>query len=214
MPLPRRLAACSFIWIIACFAATIGWSTPIQPTSGVYTPSVRAMLALLATGGCLLWPAARLAYARGAWTPARVALDLITIMVAFHVVIWPLHLVTHWTAAQMVSIDLLLSGWLAVTGAWIALAMRSNVHRAAWSAAWMTIVGTGIILDAVNMPLPFPELFGPFAALLRLTPERSDSTALPVWALAAWPWIVACGAWAGVLVMPNRLPEEPRPANL
>ena len=99
---------CSFIWIIACFAATIGLSAPIQPTSGVYTPSVRAMLALLAVGACLLWPIARLAYARGAWTPARVALDMITIVVAFHAILWPLHLVTYWTAAQMMAIDLLL----------------------------------------------------------------------------------------------------------
>ena len=214
MPLPRGLVVCSFIWIIACFAATIGLSAPIQPTSGAYTPSVRAMLALLAVGACLLWPLARITYARGAWTPARVALDMITIMVAFHAIFWPLHLVTYWTAAQMLAIDLLLCGWIAATGAWIALAIRTGTRRTVWSTAWMAIVLAGVVLDAVGAPAPIPELAGPYAALLRLTPERTDSTVVPVWSVAIWPWILAAGAWAGVLLTAKRLPRTPSPANL
>ena len=213
MPLPRGLVMCSFIWIIACFAATIGLSAPIQPTSGVYTPSVRAMLALLAVGACLLWPMARLAYARGAWTPARVALDMITIMVAFHAIFWPLHLVTYWTAAQMMAIDLLLCGWVAATGAWIALAIRTGTRRVVWCTTWMAVIVAGVVLDAVGLQAPFPELAGPYAALLRLTPERTDSTALPVWSVAIWPWILASAAWAGVLIGAKRLPRAPSPAN-
>jgi hypothetical protein len=214
MPLPRGLVISSFIWVIACFAATIGLSAPIQPTSGAYTPSVRAMLALLAVGACLLWPLARITYARGTWTPARVALDMITIMVAFHAIFWPLHLVTYWTAAQMLAIDLLLCGWIAATGAWIALAIRTGTRRTVWSTAWMAIVLAGVVLDAVGAPAPIPELAGPYAALLRLTPERTDSTVVPVWSLAIWPWILAAGAWAGVLLTAKRLPRTPSPATL
>ena len=214
MPLPRGLVISSFIWVIACFAATIGLSAPIQPTSGAYTPSVRAMLALLAVGACLLWPLARITYGRGTWTPARVALDMITIMVAFHAIFWPLHLVTYWTAAQMLAIDLLLCGWIAATGAWIALAIRTGTRRTVWSTAWMAIVLAGVVLDAVGAPAPIPELAGPYAALLRLTPERTDSTVVPVWSVAIWPWILAAGAWAGVLLTAKRLPRTPSPATL
>jgi len=214
MPLPRGLVACAFIWIVACFAATIGLSAPIQPTSGAYTPMVRAMLALLAVGFCLLWPLARFAYARGSWPAARVALDTITLLVALHAIVWPLHLVTHWTGAQMVAVDLLLSGWIAATGAWIALGLHSGRQRVAWSAGWLTLMSAGVILDAAGMPSPIPELAGPLSALLRLTPERSDSTIVPVWAVAAWPWILAFGAWGGVLLMPKRLPRTPCPATL
>ena len=214
MPLPRGLVISSFIWVIACFAATIGLSAPIQPTSGAYTPSVRAMLALLAVGACLLWPLARITYARGTWTPARVALDMITIMVAFHAIFWPLHLVTYWTAAQMLAIDLLLCGWIAATGAWIALAIQTGTRRTVWSTAWMAIVLAGVVLDAVGAPAPIPELAGPYAALLRLSPERTDSTVVPVWSVAIWPWILAAGAWAGVLLTAKRLPRTPSPATL
>ena len=214
MPLPRGLVISSFIWVIACFAATIGLSAPIQPTSGAYTPSVRAMLALLAVGACLLWPLARITYARGTWTPARVALDMITIMVAFHAIFWPLHLVTYWTAAQMMAIDLLLCGWVAATGAWIALAIRTGSGRTVWCTTWMAVIVAGVVLDAVGLQAPFPELAGPYAALLRLTPERTDSTALPVWSVAIWPWILASAAWAGVLIGAKRLPRTPSPANL
>jgi hypothetical protein len=114
----------------------------------------------------------------------------------------------------MMAIDLLLCGWIAATGAWIALAIRTGTRRTVWSTAWMAIVVAGVVLDAAGVQAPFPELAGPYAALLRLTPERTDSTALPVWSVAIWPWILASGAWAGVLLTAKRLPRTPSPANL
>ena len=80
------------LWTVAAFAATVGTRAPIQPTSGVYTPAVQAMLALLAVGGCLCWPLARLATARAPWSPGRAALDTATVVVAFQAIHWPLHL--------------------------------------------------------------------------------------------------------------------------
>jgi hypothetical protein len=139
---------------------------------------------------------------------------MITIMVAFHAIFWPLHLVTYWTAAQMMAIDLLLCGWVAATGAWIALAIRTGTRRVVWCTTWMAVIVAGVVLDALGLQAPFPELAGPYAALLRLTPERTDSTALPVWSVAIWPWIMASAAWAGVLIGAKRLPRAPSPANL
>ena len=102
----------------------------------------------------------------------------------------------------------------AATGAWMALALRPDRRRMVWSTGWMAIVVAGVVLDAVGLQAPFPELAGPYAALLRLTPERTDSVVLPVWPVAIWPWILASGAWAGVLLTAKRLPRTASPANL
>lgn len=196
MPVPRSLVGWSIAWAIASFLATVGLQSPIQPTTGTYAPAVRTMLALLALGGCALWPAARLACARGPWPPARVALDATTIVVAMQAIYWPLHLVTSWTLAQACATDLMLSGWIAATGAWVALALQAPAARPARAIAWLCAMPLGAALDALGVRAPLPELAGPLAALFRLTPAAADAAADPAWAVAAWPWILAFVGWA------------------
>lgn len=203
VPLPRSLLAFAIAWAVASFVATVGLRSPIQPTTGSYTPAVRAMLALLAFGCCALWPAARLATATGSWPPARAALDALTIAVVLQAIFWPLHLVTHWTIDQALAIDLMLVGWTAATGAWVALGLRPGAPRTAMSLAWLCAMPAGAVLDAVGAPTPLPEVAGPMAALFALGPPTSSPGAGPSWALAAWPWTLALAGWAVATARPR-----------
>ena len=213
MPLPRGLLVCTMLWVVAAFAVTIGTHAPIQPTSGVYTPAVQAMLELLAAGGCLLWPAARLTTAHAPWHPARAALDTVTVLVAFHAIFWPLHRVTHWTLAQAWTIDAMLSGWIAAAGACIALALRNGRRTAIWCSGWLALSGAGAVLDAAGMRAPVPDLLGPFAAVLRLAPIGPAATDPGTAAIAAWPWILAFCGWASAL-RPRSAPSGVAPTGM
>ena len=201
MPLPRSLLAFAILWAIASFVATVGLRSPIQPTTGSYTPAVRALLSLLAFGGCALWPAARLATAAGAWPARRVAVDMLTISVVLQAIFWPLHLVTHWTLGQALAIDLMLVGWIAVTGGWIALGLRPGHPRTLMSAAWLCAMPAGAALDAAGVRPPIPELAGPMAALFSLGPGAAAPESGPAWALVAWPWTLALGFWGAATAL-------------
>ena len=121
MPLPRGLLTFAFVFVAAAFAVTVGLRVPIQPTSTAYTPGARAFLELLAIGGCALWPVGRLAMSPHGWRPARVALDLVTLLAILQAVAWPLQLVTYWPPERGAAIDVLLSGWITASGGAVAL---------------------------------------------------------------------------------------------
>lgn len=190
------MAALAIAWIIACFATTVGARTPIQPTSGAYTPEVRTFLALLALGGCVLWPIGRITLAHGPFGARRTALDVATLLVLLQAIFWPTHLVTTWSLGRAAAIDLLLCGWTCAVGAAVAVATAPGARAMPWALACTAGAGAGALLDAMGVRPPLPELLGPFASLLALAPLGADGAAPVEWALVAWPWAVAAAAWS------------------
>jgi hypothetical protein len=207
MPLPRGLLTFAFVFVAAAFAVTVGLRVPIQPTSTAYTPGVRAFLELLAIGGCALWPVGRLAMSPHGWRPARVALDLVTLLAILQAVAWPLQLVTYWPPERGAAIDVLLSGWITASGGAVALGMRAHgMQRAAWSVAGIVLVGAGPVADALGARTPVPELLGPCSALLEVAPLRAGAISGREWPIACWPWIFAGFLWATALRRPRAAP--------
>lgn len=207
MPLPRGMAALAIAWIVASFAITVGSRSPIQPTSGAYTPEVRTFLALLALGGCILWPVGRITLAPDAFGRRRAALDVATLVVLLQAIYWPTHLVTSWPLARALAIDALLCGWVVAFGAAIAWATGPGRRRGRWAIACVALAGGGAALDAMGVRAPLPEMAGPFAALLTLAPLGAAGSQPVQWELAAWPWAGALAAWALLLrAAPGRSP--------
>ena len=190
------MAALAILWIVASFATTVGAHTPIQPTSGAYTPEVRTFLALLAFGGCVLWPVGRITLTAGAFGARRAALDAVTLLVLLQAIFWPTHLVTSWSLERALAIDALLCGWACCAGACVALATQGQRPRATWAIAVAEAAVAGALLDAAGVAAPVPELLGPFAALVALAPLGAGGSANVPWALAAWPWALAAACWA------------------
>lgn len=193
------MAALAILWIVACFAVTVGARTPIQPTSGAYAPEVRTFLALLALGGCVLWPVGRVTLARAPFGARRAALDAATLLVLLQAIFWPTHLVTTWPLGRAVAIDLLLCGWTCALGGAVALATRPGARAVPWAIACAGIAGLGAALDAMGVGAPLPEMLGPFAALLALAPLGADGAGPVAWPIAAWPWAIAAAAWSVAL---------------
>jgi hypothetical protein len=213
MPLPRGLVALALLWTVAAFAATVGFRAPIQPTSGAYTPSIRSLLALLALGTSVLWPLGRLTISPHGerWRPGRALLDTASMLVMFHAVYWPLHLVTHWSLARAASIDLLLSGWIVAAGGALALGMRGDARRPAWACLCMAVAAGGAALDAVGAGGALPLALGPFVSLLALATASPDLTQPTDWAAAAWPWVPGLVLWGLALLTADRT-AQPCPA--
>ena len=190
------MAALAILWIVSSFAMTVGARTPIQPTSGAYTPEVRTFLALLALGGCVLWPVGRITLAGSPFGARRAALDLATLLVLLQAIYWPMHLVTTWSLERAAAIDLLLCGWTCVAGASVALGTRPGARPLPWAFAGAAIAGAGAILDAAGARASMPEALGPFAALLELAPLGADGAGRVAWELAAWPGAIAAAGWS------------------
>jgi hypothetical protein len=200
MPVPRGLVTLAFLFVAAAFAATVGLNVPIQPTSTSYTPGVRAFLELLAVGGCAVWPVGRLALSPHGWRPARVLLDAVALAAIVQAVLWPLQLVTYWPPLRGMAIDALLVGWIAACGGAVACGMgRHGWRRAAWAIACIVLVAAGPAADALGATAPLPALLGPCSALLDVAPLRPGAPGTHDWPLVAWPWILACAAWAHAL---------------
>jgi|LauGreDrversion4_2_1035121.scaffolds.fasta_scaffold92726_2 hypothetical protein len=212
MPLPRGLVALALLWTVAAFAATVGFRAPIQPTSGAYTPAVRSLLALLALGACVVWPVGRLTLSSRSerWTPGRALLDTVSMLVLFHAVYWPLHLVTHWSLARAASIDLLISGWIACAGGAVALGMARDARRSAWAIGCIAVAAAGAALDAAGTGGATTFAAGPFVALLALATASPDLTQPTDWAIAAWPWAPGLLLW-GLALLPRARGGQPCP---
>lgn len=214
MQVPRGLVTLAFLFVAAAFAATVGLRVPIQPTSTSYTPGVRAFLELLAVGGCAAWPAGRLALSPHGWRPARVLLDLVALVAIVQAVLWPLQLVTYWPPLRGAAIDALLTGWIAACGGAVACGMRTHGwRRAGWAVACIALVAAGPVMDALGAPAPLPGVLGPCSALLDVAPLRPGLPGPQDWPTVAWPWILACAAWAfavrGARTVPDGLARDP-----
>ncbi len=178
------------------FAVTVGGRRPIEPTSGAYSPSVRAFVALASFGMCIAWPLWRIAMPPAGWSTARAALDATTLMVAFQAAFWPLHLVSGRTLGDAATLDALVCGWAAACGAVVAFSADRPRASVAAGLAILAVPCLGVALDARGIPHPWPALAGPFVGILEGAPSRPPTADPSFGAIAAWPWAIACAGWA------------------
>ena len=113
LPVPRGLVFAASGWIAVSWIIAIGVQPPLQPSSAVYTPAARMLLASMVIGGVVAWPLVRLSAGVNRRPIASALLDLATLVALFQIVVWPLRLVTSWPADRTLLLDLHGIAWLA-----------------------------------------------------------------------------------------------------
>lgn len=123
--LPRGLILAASLWLVVSWAAGIGFRPPVEASSASYTPGVRLVVLCAAIGLTIAWPLLRLSQGPTAFPVRQTLLDLVVLVALVQVVLWPLRLVTPWSAARTAAIDATLVGWTVIAGALVASACGS-----------------------------------------------------------------------------------------
>ncbi|MHC4245813.1 MAG: hypothetical protein GWP75_01015 [Planctomycetia bacterium] len=187
LPVPRGLVFAASGWIAASWIIAIGVQPPLQPSSAVYTPAARMLLASMVIGGLVAWPLFRLSATRNRRPIASAMLDLATLVALLQIVVWPLRLVTSWPADRTLLLDLHGVAWLAT----IAGLLASTVARDGGARVW------AMILIVLWLLLP-PAL----AITLGLSGDLAKMSPLfEVWTIASdGPAEIAPGDWRRVAI--------------
>ena len=187
LPIPRGLVFAASAWIAASWVIAIGVQPPLQPSSAVYTPAARMLLASMVIGGLVAWPLFRLSTGRIRRPIACALLDLATLVALFQIVVWPLRLVTSWPADRTLLLDLHGIAWLAsIAGvlAWVAA-------RGGGARAWTMI----LIMVWLVIPPVLVITLGFSGDLAKISPL------FEIWDIASdGPAEIAPGDWRRVAI--------------
>ncbi len=123
--LPRGLILLASLWLIVSWKIAIGVQAPVEVSSASYTPGVRLMLMCVVIGLLIAWPLLRLSQPATAFPIRQTLLDLVVLLALVQVVIWPLRLITPWSAVRTAAIAASLIGWTTLAGAVVASAVGS-----------------------------------------------------------------------------------------
>lgn len=83
------------------------------------------MLVCVTLGLMVAWPLMRLTRPPGVMPLRRTGLDLLVLAALLQVVVWPLRLVTPWSALRTAALDATIVGWAGLAGAAVAAAASS-----------------------------------------------------------------------------------------
>jgi hypothetical protein len=197
LPLPRGLIFLASIWLIASWLIAIGIREPVQPSSASFTPGVRLMMLCMTTGLMIGWPLLRLSQSSPAYPIRQTLLDLVVLLALVQVVLWPLRLVTNWSAWRTAAIDATLAGWVSLAGAMVAAAIMSEQRGprvlAMLACVGMCLLGPALAWIGVMSGIDALQLvdLSPFMAVRTLGeqggPHPSD---------VQWRWIALLGVAA------------------
>jgi hypothetical protein len=204
--LPRGLIFLASLWLIASWLIAIGWRAPVEPVSASYTPGVRLMLLCVAVGLMVGWPLLRLSQRATPYPIRQTALDLVVLLALTQVVIWPLRLVTNWSAARTAALDTTLVGWSLLTGAIVAAAIGTNrpgprtlamlgcvgLCILGPLAAWLGVVSGVEAMSLIDL--------SPLLAVLTLGQGGGAPPTTEQWRWIALLHVAAISAWAAMLL--------------
>ncbi len=168
---PRFLVVAAGGWFVGALALGLGARVPESLALASLFPPVRISLLATVAGLLVAWPLLRLTLATPRRCVAVTLVEMMTLMVLFQAVMWPLRLATPWSIERTLLIDALaLSAMTGVTGVVafgaatssavvraVAMAVVLALSTGITSIAWL---GTGIpgVVDAMgataSMPTP------------------------------------------------------------
>lgn len=207
--LPRGLILLAALWLVASWLRAVGITPPLQASSAGYEPGVRMLLLLIATGLTILWPLLRLSQPATRFPLRLVLTDMIVLLCLLQVVIWPVRLLTRWTAGRTLAIDGTLAGWTLIVGAVLvtAVPMRQTLVRGAAMAACAALAVVPALLGTA--------LLGPVTGPLVLSRGGGSPVSADEWLMIRILMIAAIAAWACALLAtawrrPGTAPPPPR----
>jgi len=131
----RGLVLAWCLWLLGCWAVTLSMNSMIPPWRWMALSCLLGMMAL--------WPVFRLSQDMivnepryggvAGMTPGMVWTDWLCLVLVFQAVVWPLRIMSQWSVAQTVMIDLHVIVWSLLSGAVVAVGCgyRSGGPRAA-----------------------------------------------------------------------------------
>lgn len=212
--LPRGLIFLASLWLIGSWLVAIGPGRPIQTDSASYTPGIRMMLLSVTIGLMIGWPLLRLSQ-RPAAAPFRLTvLDLIVLLALLQVVLWPLRLVTPWTATRTAAIDATLGTWTILAGAVVASAsgsQRSGPRLLAMLAclgmclagpalAWVGVMAGVDAIDMIHL--------SPIIALRALGSEGGAPVSTEQWVSLSVIGVAGAAVWTALGLWEHLKPTE------
>jgi hypothetical protein len=195
------------VWLIASWMMTLGLRAPVQPSSASYTPGVRRMMLSITIGVMIGWPMLRLSQRRSPAPIRQTWLDLIVMIALIQVVIWPLRLVTTWSAMRTAAIESALLGWLLLAGAVVAAALtaekRGPRNLAMLACVAMCLLGPFLawigLLTGVNA-MQLVSL-SPLMAVQTLGEGTGPNPTTSQWTLIALLGATDALAWGALVVL-------------
>lgn len=198
--LPRSLIFLSSLWLIGSWLISMGLRAPVQISSASYTPSFRIMLLCVVIGLMIGWPMLRLSQRARGLPTIHTVLDLAVLISLVQVILWPLRLITPWTALRTAAIDATICGWLLLAGAMVAGAVgtsRAGPRNLAMLAC-VALCVLGPALAALGIRTGFNDLelidLSPLMAVHTLTEGGGSQPTV-----AQWRWIGLLGVAAGAV---------------
>ena len=194
--LPRGLIFLASAWLLVSWLIAVGLRPPIHPSTSVYKPAAQVLLTSIVLGGIIAWPLLRLSGPVRDRPIAQALLDLVSLCVLIQIVLWPLRLVTSWSIARLLLIDLSICAWLTTAGAIIAAAIT---HRGMFRTCAMALLLAWLLVPlAVSIgELPGTENIttSPLGSIWHLTSEGGSLTELNAWIWLGVGWGVAIFTW-------------------
>lgn len=203
-PLPRGLIFLASLWLVGSWLVAIGIDPPVQPSAASYTPGVRLLLDCILVGVVFAWPMLRLSQPPSTWPVQWAALDALVLAALLQLVLWPMRLVTPWSVARTMGLDLVLLGWVALVGALVAAGGRLD-HRGRTMAmgACVLLVFAGPLVGAVaaaagaaSTTVTLLGWLSPFGSLRQLSGGGPAPLTAQEWVAVASGAAIAGVAWA------------------
>ena len=217
IPLPRDLIVLSCIWIAASWIVSIGLSSPAHPVAASYVDALLMMCTLTACGVTIAWPLLRLSFGTFIRPYAQTVLDMVVLICAIQVVVWPLRLLSTWPIQQTAIIAGLLTAWVLLTGGFVLFGLSSNRGsvRTTTMMALMVVVAIGALIPTTT-EIPWWNPISGISAALQSRTYSTDGT--PFWngASAVFTTLIASlGLWiavsgARIAGYPSSAPESER----
>jgi hypothetical protein len=203
VPLPRDLIVLACIWIAGSWIMSIGLRSPVHPVAASYTDALLMMCILTMSGITIGWPLYRTSCTRFSRPYLQTGLDMLVLLCAIQVTVWPLRLLSTWSISHTAVIVSVLTIWILVSGAFVFLGASS-----ARASVRTTAMLLAILLVAVGVVLPwgsgFPWWSSIDSAMAAVDLDSVRVSGDPVWtgmggvvstAIAAVGlWIIVLGA--------------------
>ncbi len=155
------------------------------------------MLVCIIIGLMIGWPMLRLSQRHQPYPILHTLLDLSVLISLLQVILWPLRLITPWTALRTAAIDATICAWIILAGAIVAAATGSTKsgprNLAMLACLALCLLGPGLAALGIKTGFNDIELIelSPLMAVRTLT-EGGSSQPTPT----QWQWITLLGVAA------------------
>ena len=173
---PRLFAVLWMLYLMAASGLMLSSVSAARFVSPEITrPAARAMLVAAMAGVCVVWPVVRLSQEAPRRAGVGVGKDLLVLLIPLYALVLPqgFWFLSNWPATVVGALCLLFTGWAALVGAVLSVALRSlSGARVVWAVVF---VGLALAGPAASWAGLGGAMSWPVTGVLELTAGREGS---------------------------------------